>query len=71
MNAGETKNHKTTDQDIEKGGRIYFNPNSVGLNPGEYLQDFMTKLNPKSKNLMQRPKQPSKQFKLEDNPNTW
>ena len=71
VNGGETKNHKTTDEDMEKGGRIYFKKNSAGLNPGEYLQDFMSKLNPQSKNLMQRPKQPSKTFKLDENPKIW
>ena len=41
IRGGETKNHKTTDQDMEKGGRIYFKQNSAGLNPGEYLQDVL------------------------------
>ena len=72
VNAGETKNHKSTDQDMEKGGRIYFKQNSIGLNAGEYLQDFMSKLNPKSKNLMQRPQRLTKvDFKLHENPKTW
>ena len=71
VTGGETKNHKMTNQDMEKGGRIYFKKNSAGLNPGEYFQDFMSKLNPESKNLMQHPQRPKKTFKLEDNPKIW
>ena len=53
VGGGETKNHKSTDQDMaNKGGRIYFKPNIAGFNPGQYLKDFMTKLSPKHPNLM-------------------
>ena len=69
---GETKNHKDTDQDMTKGGRIYFEKNLVGLNPGKYIQDFMSKLNPKQKCLFQRPQRTTKKdFKLHENPDCW
>ena len=69
---GETKNHKNTDQDMsEKGGRIYFEENLVGFNSGQYLKDFMAKLSPDHKNLMQRPRRPGKEFKLLENPERW
>ena len=79
VGGGETKNHKNTDQDLaNKGGRIYFKPNIVGFNPGQYLKDFMAKLNPQHANLMQRPRRASKNpnakygiFKLDENPEIW
>ena len=72
VKGGETKNHKTDSEDVMgKGGRIYFNTNSAGLNQGQYLEDFMKKLNPAGKKLFQRPKRTSKDFKLEVNPDVW
>ena len=71
VNAGETKNNKLTDQDIENGGRIYFEENAGGLNPGQYLQDYMSKLSDDHKNLMQRPQRTAEWFKLKDNPKCW
>ena len=72
VKGGETKCHKTDSEDVMgKGGRIYFKENSAGLNPGQYLEDFMKKLNPDCKNLMQRPKRPSITFKLDENPDVW
>ena len=70
VNAGETKNNKLTDQDIENGGRIYFEENAGGLNPGQYIQAYMSKLS-EHKNLMQRPQRPKPEFKLENNPKCW
>ena len=68
---GETKNHKTTDQDMSKGGRIYFRPNNIGLNPGQYIKDFLAKHNPESDFLFQKPQRPKEDFKLEENPKCW
>ena len=68
---GETKNHKNTDQDMTKGGRIYFKTNNIGLNPGQYIKDFLSKLNPKQECLFQRPTRKSKAFKLDENPKCW
>ena len=68
---GELKNHKDTDQDMDKGGRIYFQENSVGFNPGQYFEDFKKKLNPKNKYLIQRPQRKCKWFRLEENPTVW
>ena len=75
VKGGETKCHKDDSEDVDgRGGRIYFTENALGLNSGQYLEDFMKKLHPDCKNLMQRPKRPSKKpgkFKLENNPDIW
>ena len=72
---GETKNHKTTDQDMSKGGRIYFRTNNAGLNQGEYIRDFLTKLNPENRHFFQKPQRPKDKskdaFKLHENPECW
>ena len=66
-----SKNHKVDDEDLEAGGIIPFNLTPEGLSPGKYFQDWMTKLNPKNDFLFQRPKRPSKTFKLNQNPQIW
>ena len=80
-----TKNHRTTDEDLTKGGKLPFKVNEqgknidlsfesltiaadvknvflnciifiTGLNPGEWLEEYIKRLNPKNPYLHQRPR---------------
>ena len=52
-------------------GRIPFEENVNGFNPGLYLQHFMTKLDPMCPLLFNRPQRPKKAFVLQANPDCW
>ena len=52
-------------------GRIPFEENVNGFNPGLYLQHFMTKLDPMSPLVFNRPQRPKKAFVLQANPDCW
>ena len=72
VKGGETKNHKLDDQAVkEKGGKIPFEPNALGLSPAEYIKQYIKKLGPECKYLMCRPKRNSKDWKLALNPDVW
>ena len=50
-----TKQHKKNSQDLRKGGVIPFEANEFGVDPGLFLELYMTYLNPKNKRLFARP----------------
>ena len=62
---------RSDDEDLTFGGIIPFEENDFGLNPGVYLEKYLERLHPECDFLFQRPKRPSKKFKLEDNPTVW
>ena len=66
-----TKNHKSDSEDLENGGIIPFEPTPEGLSPGQFIQDWMSKLNPQCEFLFQRPRRLSSKFRLKDNPDVW
>ena len=66
-----SKNHKVDDEDLTAGGIITFNSTPEGLSPGQFFEDFLEKLNPGNDCLFQRPKRPSKIFRLRNNPRIW
>ena len=49
--------------------------NNAGLNQGEYIRDFLTKLNPENRHFFQKPQRPKEKskepFKLHENPECW
>ena len=50
-----SKNHKSDSEDLRGGGIILFMKNRFGFNPGQFLQDYIVKLDPKCPFLFPRP----------------
>jgi hypothetical protein len=59
-----SKNHQQDDQNLAFGGVILFDESMEGLNPGQFIEDYMMTLNGENENLFQRPKRPSKEFNI-------
>ena len=59
-----SKNQQKTKQNLDEGGVIPFESNEYGLNPGRFIELFLTKLNPFNKSFFQRPRE-GKKFKKE------
>ena len=51
-----TKNHKTDSEILENGGIVMFATNKYGLNCGQYIKDYIAKLDPTCDDLFPRPK---------------
>ena len=51
-----SKNHKMDSEVLENGGIIMFSMNKYGLNCGQYLKDYIAKLDPTSEYLFTRPR---------------
>ena len=58
IEGGFSKNHRTDDEGSreEKGSTIPFRISKKGLNPGQYLEDWMKTLNPNNPFLFQKPR---------------
>jgi hypothetical protein len=64
--AQRTKNHQTDGENLKLAGIIPFIRNKAGLNPGRFLELYVSKLNPVNPHLFQRPRRPGKAFSLHD-----
>ena len=58
----QSKNHQNDREDLRKGGIIPFEANPYGLNPGLYIQTYLSALNEKNVYLFQRPIRRSLKF---------
>ena len=65
-----SKNHSMDDQDMQIGGIIPILENN-SFSPGQFLKDYLTKLNPGCTFIFQKPKRIAANFKLESNPSIW
>ena len=66
-----TKNHRTDSEDIRTGSFMLHETNIWGLNPGDYYELFLTKLDSSAEYLFGQPQREKKAFKIEENPTTW
>ena len=67
-----SKNHRVDSEDLRKGGLILHEKNEFGINPGDYFELFLTKLEPSAKFLFSIPIQSNaKNFKIHKNPKVW
>ena len=51
-----SKNHQSDSENRDGGGLVLFKTNKFGFSPGQYLMDYMSKLNPKCQYLFPRPR---------------
>ena len=58
-----SKNHKSDSEVLEAGGVIMFETNHFGLNCGQYLKDYIAKLDPTCEFMFPRPIRESKYMK--------
>jgi hypothetical protein len=66
-----TKNHRNDSENLQDGGIILFEENEFGLNPGVYMERFLSKLHPDSEYFLQKPQRKSQKFDLVANPDCW
>ena len=66
-----SKNHRNDSENLKDGGLILFEPNSFGLNPGQYFNLFLSKSNNDTEFLFSRPRFVCKKFSLKSNPDIW
>jgi hypothetical protein len=59
-----SKNHQQDDQNLAFGGVILFAESMEGLNPGQFIEDYIKTLNDGNAYLFQRAKRPSKDFNI-------
>ena len=66
-----SKNHREDSENMDNGGTMNFEENSVGFNASLFLQLFISKQHPDAQFFFSQPQRAKKDFRLRSNPSIW